>query len=244
MIRRATATRAGSARPRPFYEDMMKINDGALFVDLDDTLAISTHLASGGKFSKIIGQFPSGGLKKRSEEAKRIHSIRENMMAMDREDLVKEAESIGIHVIGEGPDLYLAKVRPGAVAFLQEAKRHINDIYILTTGGIPHQTAVAEACGLLDHVDGLLNLASRIPKYRWPILVDDLGISCSGVMAKMEQIGVVDVSAWASRDAATLEEIEKHFCQIPYWDESNYEEDVFKGLIPRILEKLGDLVRS
>jgi hypothetical protein len=182
----------------------MKISDGAVFVDFDETLAISEELGQSDKFDLI-----EGAVRYDHEDTKRI-----------------------------------AGIRPGALKFLKELRQHANNVFILTTGGITHQTLVAKTLGILPLVDDLFNLGSMVPQFRFPVLVDDLGSTTSGVMAKMEKIGVIKPKDWLKRDAKMEKYVSKFLCKVEPWRKCNLNDDIFEGVVSTVLRKLSGLIRN
>jgi hypothetical protein len=120
----------------------------------------------------------------------------------------------------------------------------VNNVFILTTGGIDHQTLVAAELDILPVVDGLFNLGSSVPTFRWPVLVDDLNPLTSGVMAKMERIGVVKPEHWLKRDVKMENHVSRFFCKVAPWMEGNFDADIFKPITSMILHKLSELIRN
>lgn len=183
---------------------MQKISDGAVFIDLDDTLALSSEL--NGPTARLITKTKGSVLYKH-----------------------------------EGKDR-VARLRPGVLDFLKELRQDVNNVFILTTGGVNHQKLVTDALGITTLVDGIFNLGSQVPQFRWPVLVDDLAPTTSGAMAKLEKMGVVKPEDWLKRDAKMEKYVSKFFCQVDPWIEDNFNDNVFEEVIQDTLHKLRHLI--
>lgn len=222
----------------------LKINDGAVFVDLDDTLVRSSEINQPSA-GFILGFIPKKSKRKEGfTQVEAWSDLVKDYSKLKLEELASIALARGAVAYEYEGKIRLARLRPGAREFLKEIKKHVNNVFILTTGGVDHQSLVANTLSILPTVDGLFNLGSSVPQFRWPVLVDDLGPTTSGVMAKLEKIGMISPEDWQQRDVKMEKKASKFFCHIDPWREENFNDNVFETVTSNILHKLSGLIRN
>lgn len=140
-----------------------------IFCDLDETIIKTTPL--GNIHPSFIGNELYQKLKELKEE--------------EQVQLLKEK---GEKVLKFDNYYFITRLRPNAHYFLKELSK-LGEVSILTSGGNQFQTKVIKSHELpVEKIYGKEDY-NKIPKVKNSILIDDLGLSTSGVVRKLNAMG-------------------------------------------------------
>jgi hypothetical protein len=160
-----------------------------IFVDLDETLIKSKPV--GNIHPSFIGNELYQKLKELKEE--------------EQVQLLKEK---GEKVLKFDNYYFITRVRPNAHYFLKELSK-LGEVSILTSGGTQFQTTIIKFHELpVEKVYGREDY-NKVPKVKNSILIDDLWLSTSGVVQKLNAMG---------HEIEPHQEESIHYINVKPWD--------------------------
>ena len=149
---------------------------------------------------------------------------------------------------------YLIILRPFAKKFLQAMNKITPNVFILTAGRSDFQTRVAQKIGILPLTRGLYGRDSKnVPKFRIPLLVDDLGIRMGLTYRKFHQMGVLtdDEFMTSQQTALSREELiaqEKrladYYLLVKPFTAEHADDRVLVDAVPEVHRKLDIIKKS